>query len=283
MKALRCCFIGTFFWAWLLLIGQSVVAEDFDLGIATSPEGTTLGENLNIEMDKTTGIKYLSGLKGGGKLDISVQLSTKFEITIVGNWDPSIKISLTTETGNNIWLWDSYYDDVKGFGTELIKLSKLNWHYSTAKTKNTVKWSVEGENANLYINNMVAAKTIWSNSESYTHLVISGIDDADRIFEITGNDESEDTTDLSTTGPFEDGKQAGIQQCKTDPASCGISMTGSGTGGVHANFNPSTGELYIPLVDVPGAFGGVQTYEIYLKQQPLKFSFDLDMNRLTLK
>jgi hypothetical protein len=50
-----------------------------------------------------------------------------------------------------------------------------------------------------------------------------------------------------------------------------------------AAFNPNIGELHIPSIDVPGAFGGMQTYEVYLKQQPLKFTFDLDMGRVVLK
>ncbi len=292
MKKVRYCFISTFFEAWLLLLGpEAAVAANFDLGIATSPEGTTLGENLNIEADETNGVKYLSGLKGGGRLDIPIQLSTNFEITMVGNWDPSIKFFLTTENENDIWLWDSYYDEVKGFGTELLNLSEWDWHSSSAKTKNTVKWSVEGDRASLSINNMVAAQTTWSNSDIYTQLVISGIDNADRIYELTGNDKSEDTTELSSTVPedttdlsttdyFESGKQAGIQQCVSDPASCGINVTGTSTNGAHADFNPGTGELYIPMVDVPGAFGIMQTYEVYMVQQPSTFTFDLDMTRV---
>jgi hypothetical protein len=128
----------------------------------------------------------------------------------------------------------------------------------------------------------------------YNDLLITEIGKDDKIYSIKVKNLGSSTTPITSPGTttpttatlaaeFDKGKQAGIQQCKTDPASCGISMTGSGTGGTHANFNPSTGELYIPLVDVPGAFGGMQTYEVYLKQQPLKFSFDLDMNRLMLK
>jgi hypothetical protein len=73
-----------------------------------------------------------------------------------------------------------------------------------------------------------------------------------------------------------------------NPSACGITVTtcsssGSAASGEHASYNPSTGELHIPWIDVPGAFGGMQTYEVYLKQQPLKFTFDLDMGRVVLK
>lgn len=113
---------------------------------------------------------------------------------------------------------------------------------------------------------------------------------------------------VTPTGDFESGKQAGIQQClkdpascsitvtpnvdpnlckqtaieqcQKDPASCGITTTNGTTGGTHATFNPCTRELYIPLVDVPGEFGVMKAYEVYLVQQPSTFTFNLDMNRL---
>jgi len=83
----------------------------------------------------------------------------------------------------------------------------------------------------------------------------------------------------SCSNLFEEGKQAGIAACKANPAFCGIGADD----GVHATYEPNTGELYVPFVDVPGIFGGTQTYEIYLIQQIPTFLFDLDMNRVTQK
>jgi len=88
------------------------------------------------------------------------------------------------------------------------------------------------------------------------------------------------------TVDFESGKQAGIQQCVSNPTSCGINVTaenGCNNNSAHAAYNSSTGEVYIPFIDVPGAFGVIQTYEVYLIQQPLTFTFDLDNNRIKLK
>lgn len=79
---------------------------------------------------------------------------------------------------------------------------------------------------------------------------------------------------------FETGKQAGIGQCQADPATCGINTM---TMGVHATYSPVAGEVHIPLIDVPGPFGGTQIYEIYLIQQPSTFNFSLDTNRIILK
>jgi len=104
--------------------------------------------------------------------------------------------------------------------------------------------------------------------------------DNDTLYALTIGGSSGSTQPPVTGGDFESGKQAGIQQCVANPSSCGITVTG-GTGGAHATYNPASGEVYIPLIDVPGPFGGIQTYEVYLIQQPLTFTFDLDTNRIS--
>ncbi|EDN71054.1 hypothetical protein BGP_1251 [Beggiatoa sp. PS] len=77
-------------------------------------------------------------------------------------------------------------------------------------------------------------------------------------------------------------KEATIQACQANPASCGITVDGgSCTTTQNASYDPNAGELYIPAVDVPDAFGGIITYEVYLNQQPSSFTFDLDFNRVT--
>jgi len=70
--------------------------------------------------------------------------------------------------------------------------------------------------------------------------------------------------------------EKGRQACIANPSSCGIDSAD----GAHATFEPSTGELHVPFVDVPGAFGTTQTFDIYLMQKPLTFTFDLDMDRI---
>jgi hypothetical protein len=70
----------------------------------------------------------------------------------------------------------------------------------------------------------------------------------------------------------QDGIAQGILQCKTDPTSCGI--------GGYATYNPETGELYIPFVDVPGAFANTPSYEIYLLRTSNNYIFELDLTRI---
>jgi len=84
-------------------------------------------------------------------------------------------------------------------------------------------------------------------------------------------------------GDYDAGYQAGIEQaqqeCQNDPASCGIDSASC----KHSTYEPSKGEVHIPFIDVPGAFGTTQTFDIYLMQQPSTLTFDLDLQRIILK
>jgi hypothetical protein len=186
---------------------------------------------------------------------------------------------------------------------------------------NHLRLSVADGEAKLYINDVFLDKVTPNNPDaSYTNLVIDGIRNVDGITgvgvkgaEATPPSNSGDfdsgkqagiqqcvndpascgitvsagDSGTSTGGDFDSGKQAGIQQCVADPASCGITVSagnsGTSTGGAHATYSPATGEVHIPFIDVPGPFGGIQTYEVYLIQQPLTFAFDLDMNRINMR
>lgn len=307
MKASRCCFISIFTLAWrhqlvlaVLALTLHLPASAADVTLldpATLAVGTTLGEFLIVKescpdpsdtkCQPTDKLKYVSAVAGrSGKIEFAVNLTDNFEveaniygigqtITLYKADNSSLYIRVTGEVlfndprrSNAVWNL--------GWQNDAIENIKLSANMGVAFLSIN---SVPFKNGASNLGDTVALDI----SNPYVKLTIGNINDAMRLFEIKIKGGMGTGTTPPSGGDFDSGKQAGIQQCKTDPASCGISMTGSGTGGVHANFNPSTGELYIPLVDVPGAFGGVQTYEVYLKQQPLKFSFDLDMNRLTLK
>jgi hypothetical protein len=124
-------------------------------------------------------------------------------------------------------------------------------------------------------------------SQPFVKLVIAGIKEADRLFEITlKGDTGGSIASATGDGDFDSGKQADIQQCVSNPASCGIAVSSSEetcTGGTHATYTPSTGEVHIPFIDVPGPFGDTLTYEVYLTQQPLTFAFNLDTHRIIAK
>jgi len=79
--------------------------------------------------------------------------------------------------------------------------------------------------------------------------------------------------------------QAGIDQCKTDPASCGIIVSDSAitaSGDCIANYSLA-GQLHVPCVSVPDAFGGTAIYDIKMNQQTGSFTFDLDMGSVKPK
>jgi hypothetical protein len=70
--------------------------------------------------------------------------------------------------------------------------------------------------------------------------------------------------------------QAGIDQCKADPNCKGTTVAST-----HALYDPAKGELHVPFVDV-GTLGLIQTFDVYLMQRSGEFTFDLDLNRITL-
>ncbi len=298
MKLLRCCFISTFFTAWLLLsMASSVVADDFVdlLGLNSSKVGDSMGENLTVfEFDN--GGYYLAATKKGviGKLKLPVNLSKTFEVTLevyagqtTGSDEIKIFLLASDDTRIGVGVASMFVGFIGEYahGTKYTEYLPEGWKGDNLKPAwNDLRLSVADGEAKLYINDVFLDKvTPNSPDASYTNLVIDGIRSVDGITGVgvkgTG------TTPPSNGGNFEEGKQAGIQQCVANPASCGIAVTpGScGDSGAHAAFNPGTGELHIPLVDVPGAFGLMQTFDVYLIQQPATFTFDLDLGRIVQK
>jgi len=240
-------------------------------------------------------MKYVSAVTGRtGKIEFAVNLTDNFELDVdwrESNYFDQQVITLFKADNENVSpLYVRFSSSIEfSDGARSDRDFSLGWQ--RGDSINDVELSAKNGTAYLNINgtpfkdnggsegDTVALET----SQPFVKLVIAGIKEADRLFEVTLKGGTGTGATSTSGGDFDSGKQAGIQQCLTDPASCGISVTGSGTGGTHANFNPSTGELYIPFVDVPGVFGGVQTYEVYLMQQPLTFTFDLDVNRVVPK
>lgn len=80
---------------------------------------------------------------------------------------------------------------------------------------------------------------------------------------------------LFTQAQLDAAKQSAVEQCKNDP-NC------KGTTAIHATYNPLTGEVHIPFIDVPNGIGFVQTFDVYLIQRNGSFTFDLDVNRIAI-
>lgn len=277
----------------LLSMAGSVVADDFVdlLGLESSKAGDSMGENLTVfEFDN--GGYFLAATKKGvvGKLKLPVNLSKTFEVTLdvfagqtLGSDEIKIFLLASDDTRIGVGVASMFVGFTGEYanGTKHMEYLPEGWKGDNLGSAwNDLRLSVADGEAKLYVNDVFLDKVTPNNPDaSYTNLVIDGVRSVDGITGVgvkgTG------TTPPSNGGNFEEGKQAGIQQCVSDPASCGISVSGGTcTGGAHATYTPTTGEVYIPLIDVPGPFGGIQTYEVYLVQQPLTFTFDLDMNRI---
>ncbi len=74
----------------------------------------------------------------------------------------------------------------------------------------------------------------------------------EKIYALKISGSSGSTQPSNNSSDFESGLQAGIQQCLSNPASCGIALNCDGSSdGTYANYNPANGEVYIPFIKVP--------------------------------
>ncbi|EDN68924.1 secreted protein [Beggiatoa sp. PS] len=298
MKKLRYCFFSTMVMS-LLLVGKIAVAETEILNLSGYEEGDIpthlLGEQITVRQEVKDGktIKYVAGQGDEGIINYTIpNLSKDFEIVF--------ELQLPSMISNRIFISFTADDEVKfnfniDYNLQLgsndgVNYSNTSWD-NKSDAVNVLKLKVEGGNVKSYLNSeFFQSMVLEEPNRVYDQLKIIDIDPDVKIYSITVNNLDASpiptgTPDDSSAG-FESGKQAGIQQCVSDPASCGI-ITGEGdcavtTDGAHASYNPVNGEVYIPFIDVPGPFGDPQVYEVYLIQQPSTFTFDLDPNRINL-
>jgi hypothetical protein len=298
--------VGSTLW----LMSHTALADTVLLDPATLAVGATVGEFLVVKescpdpsktnCQATEKIKYITAVAGRtGKIEFDVNLTDNFELDVNVNWASFVQQAITlfkadNDNANSLYVRLENGSQYINFNDESRENYTGNLGWQSGNSINNVELSAKNGTAYLNINgtpfkdnggnegDTVALDT----STPFVKLVIAGIKEADRLFEVTLKGGTGGSTTPTTDGDFESGKQAGIQQCVGNPASCGITVSGGGgtcTGGAHATYTPASGEVYIPLIDVPGPFGGIQTYEVYLLQQPLTFTFDLDTNRIIPK
>jgi hypothetical protein len=302
MKKQTCCFISALSLALLLLMGVAYADTDL-LNLSAYSKGAALpyGENVVVGQDVKTGVKWVTAgaEKKVGKM--------KFPINLSGDFDLVIKIG-SYSTGQTLFLTADEYQIMLKFWASSGPALYVKEGYATDKSNawnsrdtNVIKLSVKSNVAKIYVNDVFSLKVTLTPNLTYTQLLFNDISNGqppyypeDQLLKLTLSGNSTQppggVAQLLGSNDFEAGKQAGIQagiqQCVANPSSCGITVTtatGNSASGKHASYNPRTGELYIPLMDVPGALGGIQTYEVYLKQRSLTFTFDLDMGRVVLK
>lgn len=298
MKKLTYCFISTLFFTLLFLV-KTVYADTDLLNLSAYSDGAALpyGENVIVGQDEKTAVKWVAtgaDSKSEGKMKFPVSLSGDFDLIIKINSN-SLGLLKTLFLTTDEYQIKLDFGSVRSYVSLSIGKDTANDESKAWKSNNTnvIKLSVKENVAKLYVNDVFGAKLTLTPNLTYTQLLFNGLYNKDQLFELTlsGNGDSTQPP-VSDGDDFETGKQAGIQegiqQCVADPTSCGIIVTAcdnssSATSGGHASYSPSTGELHIPLVEVPDAFGIMQTYEVYLKQQPATFTFELDFGRIVLK
>jgi len=262
MKTLRCCFFSTLFLVGLFF-GPVANADTDLLNLSAHSEGAALpyGENVVVGQNEDSGVKWVANNGGQGRLKFPVNLTGDFELFIkdyVSQCCDDTTIFLTADE-YQIKISFGKYGYVKlETGKNRASDQSKAWKDNGV---NTLKLSVKGNVAKLYVNDVFSQKLTLKPDLTYTLLLFNGLKKNDGLYELEiGGSVGATPTPISSGG-----------------GECGTASSGDAP---HANYDPSKGELYVPFLDVPGAFGGVQTYEIYLIQKQMGFTFDLDMDRV---
>ncbi|NJO14368.1 MAG: hypothetical protein HC877_01045 [Thioploca sp.] len=266
--------------AIVFLFARNGIAETDLLNLSAYEEGDSppYGENVVVAQSEKTGVKWITGIK----TDINVSGQLKFSVNLSGNFEVFFEEDFWIEL---LLIADEYKIRINGrdlyAGNEYAGGDQSN---VSSFEKRAWRLSVKNNVAKLYANDVFSQKITLKPDLTYTQLIIRGIGDFEKIYALKNSGSSGSTQPSNNSSDFESGLQAGIQQCLSNPASCGIALNcDSNSGGAYASYNPANGEVYIPFINVPGPFGDPQVYEIYLIQQPSTFTFDLDWNRINLR
>jgi hypothetical protein len=283
MKMLKLLLFG-----FLFSLAQVSLAEDYVdlLNLSKYKEGDAipaLGENLAVGLVEKTGEKYVTVLKDSdGKLTVPANLSGEFEILmkmkpegrmeifVVPSDNESLsKVRLTTDCCSGQLRLEGY-----------AEVQDVAWNNSNI---NDYRLLISGSMIKLYVNGLYREKAKLANPAStvYSSLLMNHTGSNFQLYELKVRNLS-GTSPISSDNNYETGKQAGIQQCVTNPSSCGINVGSNSTNSCIANY-ATNGELHIPCVNVPGAFGKIETYDVWMQQQAGAFVFDLDLNRVQLR
>ncbi len=287
----------------LLPLTQVSLAEDYVdlLNLSGYEEGDIpthlLGEQITVRQEVKDGkiIKFVSGQASDGKINYNISnLARDFEMIFEFSFRTSMLISFTAsdKEAKFGFVWDCWYMQLGNNSSGSYSNIGCNEDLATQ----TLKIKVEAGSIKTYVNSkFFQSMTLEQPDKVYNELLITGVAKEDKLYTMKVSNLGSSTTPITspdTTIPttatlaaeFEKGKQAGIQQCVTDPLSCGLRLTinTAETDGCIANY-ATNGELHIPCVNVPGAFGKIDTYDVWLQQQSGSFTFDLDLTRIQLK
>lgn len=282
MNKITC--ISTLALAFLLNVATAET-DLLNLSAYSEGEAPSYGDNLIVAKNDKTGEKWLITKGDSGNLSFPINLSGEFEV-IIKVKIPSSFNDRTLSLQADGYLIQLYFDmsGMEQLKAGIYSVSGNDEEFWRTEKTNELRLSVNGPVAKLYVNGVFSKKIITLEPDlTYTQLFLTDWQNKDQLHELkvsSSDAQSPECENDDENDDFETGKQAGIQQCVDDPASCGISVSSNGA---HATYNSSAGEVHIPFLDVLGPFGGTQTYDIFLIQQPLTFTFDLDEDRIELR
>lgn len=172
----------------LLLQGQVAQAETDLLNLSAYQESATptYAENVLVAQDEKTGVRYLTAGKeedNDGYLKFPVNLSGDFDVVVKVNPYISEAFFLTA---------DEYRIKVSFYNFGMVKLEDNNdsatadesQAWKSSKT-NTLKLSVVGNIAKLYINDLFSQKLILKSDLTYTQLLYQGLSQNSQLHQVT--------------------------------------------------------------------------------------------------
>jgi len=252
-----------------------------------------LGEKITVRQEVKDGkvIKFVSGQASDGKINYNIpSLAKDFEVIFEFSYqaeDVVISFASTDKEAKFTFQWDCW--DMRLGNNPTAGYS--NAGCDSKLVVQTLKLKVENGSVKTYVNGkFFQSLTLEQPNKIYGEWLITDIDTEDKMYSMKVNNlgSTVPVAPANTSTDFETGKQAGIQQCVAKPSSCGINV---GSNSTNCTTTPSTtnscianyatnGELHIPCVNVPGAFGKIETYDVWMQQRAGAFVFDLDLNRI---
>jgi len=268
-----------------ILLGYATAgfAGDYVLDASTMGVGATAGENLVVKegcldpsqsscMEK---VKWASApITKIGNLDVIGSLSGNFEISVTADFNAGSKgIVLLTQDNKGIeftitWQFEggSEYLNDSGFYPNGLgeggggESRAPGWNSGYEFNNFTI--NVQQGVAKAHINGQQNGQSITlGDGVIFSRVLFKGITPSDRVSEVKIRGIS------------------GLAACNSTPTT---PSTPTSSGDCTADYT-ATGSLHVPCVRVPGAFGKTELYDVWMQQKFPSFSFELDMNRVTVK
>lgn len=265
-----------------ILLGYATAgfAGDYVLDASTMGVGATAGENLVVkegcfDPSKTSCTEKIQWLTTTsptkvGNVQVVGQLVGNFEIIVTADFANEAKgINVLTTDNKGLLLefnGDFYGHEFKsnGFGEggdRGVITTLPGWN--SGSSFNEIKITVQNGTANVYTNGKVLGEPIiFDAGIAFERVTLEGIKSSDRLSDI---------------------KVRGIQGSTTCNSTPTTPSTPTTSGGDCTADYTATGSLHVPCVRVPGAFGKLELYEVWMQQKFPTYSFDLDLNRVTAK